>query len=83
MNATFNPSAACELNLLRATPSSNGTIRKAGEAMSFPFLGWCALAGWIALSLIGAAFSQSASAGPAMSAHYAATSERLPKRRTS
>lgn len=37
--------------------------------MSFPFLGWCALSVWIALSLIGAAFSQSASADPAISAN--------------
>ena len=37
--------------------------------MSLRFLGRCALAGWIALSLIAAAFSQSASAGPAISAN--------------
>ena len=37
--------------------------------MSLRFLGRCALAGWIALLPIGAAFSQSASAGPAISAN--------------
>jgi hypothetical protein len=37
--------------------------------MSLRFLGRCALAGWIALSVIAAAFSQSASAGPAISAN--------------
>ena len=37
--------------------------------MSLRFLGRCALAGLIAMLLIGAAFSQSASAGPAISAN--------------
>lgn len=37
--------------------------------MSLRFLGRCVPAGWIVLSLIAAAFSQSASAGPAISAN--------------
>ena len=37
--------------------------------MSLRFLGRCAPAGWITLSLVAAAFSQSASAGPAISAN--------------
>jgi hypothetical protein len=45
------------------------TARKAGEAMSLPFLGRCALVAMIALSPIAAALSQSASDGPAISAN--------------
>jgi hypothetical protein len=54
---------------LRATPSSNGTIRKAGEAMSLRLLGKCTLAGLIALLPIAAAFTQSGASGPAISAN--------------
>src|SRR4029077_15005102 len=43
--------------------------RKAGEAMSSPFLARCTLAGLIALLPITAAFNQSASAGPPVSAN--------------
>lgn len=68
VSGTLNPAVACELPL-RATPSSNGTIRKAGEAISLRFLGKFTLAGLIALLSIAAAFSQSASAGPPISAN--------------
>jgi hypothetical protein len=43
------------------------TTRKAGEVMSLHFLGRCSLAVLIALSPVAAAFSQSVSAGPAIS----------------
>jgi hypothetical protein len=45
------------------------TTRKAGEVMSLCFLGRCALTGLIAVSAIGAAFSQSASTDRAISAN--------------
>jgi hypothetical protein len=69
VSGTLNPAAACEGQPLRETPSSNGTIRKAGGAISLRFLGKCTLAGLIALLSIAAAFSQSASAGPPISAN--------------
>jgi len=72
VSGTFNTASACELQ-----PPANDTFikqhehmaRKAGEALSLPFLARCALAGLIALLPIAAAFSQSASAGPPVSAN--------------
>ena len=57
-------------------------FRKAGEAMSLPFLGRCTLAGLIAFLPIAAEFSQSASSGPAISANVPHRAERDLVRRT-
>jgi len=71
VRGTLNTAFACELR----PPASDifnerleYMARKAGEAMSSPFLARCTLAGLIALLPITAAFSQSTSAGPPVSA---------------
>jgi hypothetical protein len=71
VSGTLNTALACELR-----PPANDIFnerleymaRKAAEAMSSPFLARCTLAGLIALLPITAAFSQSVSVGPPVSA---------------
>ena len=72
MSGTLNTALACELRP-PASEIFNERLeymaRKAGEAMSSPFLARCTLAGLIALLPITAASSQSVSVGPPVSAN--------------